>query len=62
MGFVNWTGAALADPYRDLAVSATSVATSFGPMLVPEFFDAYGLTHPDPLRLDWYALSAQLVR
>ena len=62
LGFVDWSGAALADPYRDLAISATSVASSFGPMLVPEFFDAYGLTHPDPLRLDWYALATQLVR
>ena len=68
LGFVGWERAALADPYRDLAVAATSVAEGLGPMLVPTFFDRYGeaigdparYSHPDPLRLDWYALACQL--
>jgi aminoglycoside phosphotransferase len=67
LGFAGWEHAAVADRYRDLAVAASSVATDLGPMLVPTFFERYGdalgdagFGHPDPLRLDWYALAAEL--
>ena len=67
LGFAGWERAALADRYRDLAVAASSVATDLGPMLVPTFFERYAAAaqdarydHPDPLRLDWYALAAEL--
>lgn len=67
LGFAGWERAAVADRYRDLAVAASSVATDLGPMLVPTFFERYAAAvhddrydHPDPLRLDWYALAAEL--
>jgi aminoglycoside phosphotransferase len=67
LGFVGWERFALADPYRDLAVAARSVANDLGPMLVPALFDHYfaarqpgGFGTPDPVRLDWYALAAEL--
>jgi aminoglycoside 3'-phosphotransferase-2 len=51
---------AVADPYRDLAVAARSIATTFGPMLVPELFERYGGPPADPVRLDWWALATVL--
>lgn len=67
LGFAGWDRAAVADRYRDLAVAASSVATDLGPMLVPTLFERYAAAvhddrydHPDPLRLDWYALAAEL--
>ena len=69
LGLAGWERAALADRYRDLAVAASSVATDLGPMLVPTFFERYAAAandarydHPDPLRLDWYALAAELTQ
>jgi len=59
LGFVEWEHLAIADRHRDLAAVATAVAGSIGPMMVPVFFDHYG-TRPDPRRLDWWALAAQL--
>jgi len=62
VGFVGWEGAAVADPYRDLAVAARSVATGLGPMLVPALFERCGIDRPDPILVDWYALVDQLER
>ncbi len=60
-GITDWASAGMADPYVDLALAARSVVTVFGAELLPVFFDAYGLEHPDPLRLDYYSLLAEFL-
>jgi aminoglycoside 3'-phosphotransferase II len=67
VGFTAWSGLAVSDPYRDLAVAATSVAADLGPMLVPVLLDAWVAAvvdelRPDPVRLDFHALAAELLR
>jgi aminoglycoside phosphotransferase len=59
VGWVRWEAAAVADPYRDLAVAALDVA-AMSPMLVPLLLERYGEQSPDPIRLDWYSLLAEL--
>lgn len=59
VGFADWGDAAIADRHRDLAVAASSVASHLGPMAVPLFFEQYG-ERPNPAKLDWWALAAQL--
>jgi aminoglycoside phosphotransferase len=59
VGWVDWRAAAVADPYRDLAVAARSVA-AMSPALVPLLMERYGEQSPDPIRLDWYSLLAEL--
>ncbi len=59
VGFVDWEGAGVADPHRDLAAAAASIAANLGPMLVPVFFETYG-RRPDPSRLEWWSLALQL--
>ncbi len=61
VGLVDWGRAAVADPYRDLAVAARSVATDMAPILVTVLFERYGERSPDPVRLDWYSLAAELL-
>jgi len=67
LGLTGWERAGLGDPYRDLAVAAREVGTRLSSMLVPALFDAYAaesgrpeLQRPDPVRLDWYVLAAEL--
>jgi aminoglycoside phosphotransferase len=64
VGLVGWDGLALADVHRDLAVAARSIAADLGPVAVPGFFEAYSRSSdgwmPDVVRLDWYALAAEL--
>ncbi len=60
VGLVEWSRVAVADRYRDLAVAARSVATDLAPILVPVLFEHYGADTPDGVRLDWYALAAEL--
>jgi aminoglycoside phosphotransferase len=62
---VAWTGlgsAGRGDAYRDLATLATSMVDEFGPESLGPFLDAYGIDHPDVLRLDWHVLLDQLLR
>lgn len=61
VGLISWDRPAVADPYRDLAVAARCIATDMAPILVPTFFEHYGESSPDPVRIDWYALLAELV-
>ena len=61
IGFEDWSGAALGDRYLDLAIAARDVAAIFGPAPIQAFFGEYGLELPDPVRLDWYLLAAELV-
>ena len=59
VGFVDWEEARVADPHRDLAAAAASIAATLGPILVPVFFEIYG-RRPDPSRLEWWSLALQL--
>jgi aminoglycoside phosphotransferase len=61
VGFVEWDAVAVADRYRDLAVAARSVARHLVPILVPVLFEHYRASSPDPVRLDWYSLAAELL-
>ncbi|HLU43170.1 MAG TPA: phosphotransferase [Microthrixaceae bacterium] len=67
LGLTGWDRLGLGHPYRDLAVAAREVATGLSPMLVPVLFEAYAAAssrpqppRPDPVRLDWYVLAAEL--
>jgi aminoglycoside phosphotransferase len=55
-GWVDVGRLGVSDRHRDLALVARSLAMNAGPELVWRLFDAYGMPHPDPLRLEWYAL------
>lgn len=61
-GITDWGLAGLCDPYLDLALAARSMVSVFGAELLPTFFSAYGIDHPDPLRLDYFSLLAEFVR
>ena len=58
-GVVDWGQAGVADRYVDLAAAVRSIARTLGPEQIPLFFRCYGLEHPDPLKLDFYALLAE---
>ncbi len=60
-GITDWGRSGLCDPYLDLALAARSVVSVFGAELLPTFFSGYGVAHPDPLRLDYFALLAEFV-
>ena len=60
IGFEDWTQAAIGDSYFDLAIAARDLLNTFGPQPIQAFFGEYGLQHPDPVRLDWYLLAAEL--
>ncbi|MGZ4695712.1 MAG: phosphotransferase [Acidimicrobiales bacterium] len=50
------------DRYRDLATMAISLVDVVGPEALGPFLDAYGIEHPDVLRLDWHVMVDQLLR
>lgn len=51
------------DPYRDLAtLSVDLVAGGAGSEVLGQFFEAYGIEHPDVVRLDFHILLDQLLR
>lgn len=58
-GVVDWGLAGVADRYVDLAAAVRSIARVLGPEQIPDFFRWYGLEHPDPRKLDFYALLAE---
>ncbi|HEV8299193.1 MAG TPA: aminoglycoside 3'-phosphotransferase [Acidimicrobiales bacterium] len=58
-GIVDWGRAGVADRYVDLAHAVRSVAATIGPELIPHFFQCYGLEHPNPRKLDFFALLAE---
>ncbi|CAB4704748.1 MAG: phosphotransferase [Actinobacteria bacterium] len=60
IGFEDWTQAAIGDAYFDLARAAQDLLNTFGPQPIQAFFGEYGLQNPDPVRLDWYLLAAEL--
>ena len=56
-GLVDLGRLGVSDRYRDLALVARSLVLSIGPEPAWRLFDAYGVPHPDPLRMEWYALA-----
>ena len=56
------TACGLGDAYRDLATMAVDLASVISPEALGPFLDAYGLDHPDLVRLDWHVLVDQLLR
>jgi len=58
-GVVDWGRAGIADRYADLACAVRSIADTVGPELIPHFFECYGIEHPDPRKLDFYALLTE---
>ncbi|HEX7096224.1 MAG TPA: aminoglycoside 3'-phosphotransferase [Acidimicrobiales bacterium] len=59
-GIVDWGRAGVADRYVDLASAVRSIANTLGPEHIPHFFACYGLERPDPRKLDFFALLAEL--
>jgi aminoglycoside phosphotransferase len=59
-GVLDWGRCGIGDRHLDLAVTASSVVRNFGGEALPGFFAAYGESHPDPLRLEFYALLDEL--
>ncbi|MBB4477479.1 APH(3')-II family aminoglycoside O-phosphotransferase [Rhizobium etli] len=55
-GYIDCSRLGVADRYQDLALACRSIAYNFGAALVQPFLDRYGLTAPDPTRLDYYQL------
>ena len=55
-GFIDWGRAGVADRYQDLALAARSIEYNFGAAWVKPFYDAYGITHPDAAKEDYYRL------
>jgi aminoglycoside phosphotransferase len=55
-GMVDLGRVAVSDRYRDLAIVARSLLANLDGEAARRVFDAYGIEHPDPLRLEWYVL------
>jgi aminoglycoside phosphotransferase len=51
----------VADRYVDVAVATRSLAAAVGPEPLAAFLDAYGLEHPSLAKIDFYALTAELL-
>jgi len=60
--WVDVSACGLGDAYRDLATMAVDVASAISPEALGPFLDAYGIDHPDLVRLDWHVLVDQLLR
>ena len=58
-GVIDWGRAGVSDRYVDLAAAVRIIAGTLGPVLIPHFFQCYGLERPDPRKLDFYALLAE---
>ncbi|MFN0028614.1 MAG: phosphotransferase [Acidimicrobiales bacterium] len=57
---VGVAGLAWADPYRDLAAVSRWLVSEVSGEALPAFFEAYGLPHPDPVRLEFHVLLDEL--
>lgn len=55
-GFVDVGRAGIGDPYRDLALAARSISRNLGAEWVASFFEAYGISSPDPGKLAFFQL------
>ncbi|MGI8640730.1 MAG: APH(3') family aminoglycoside O-phosphotransferase [Pyrinomonadaceae bacterium] len=54
-GFIDWSGAGVADKYQDIALLARSVASNFGAEWKPFLFDALNV-EPDMQKIYFYNL------
>jgi kanamycin kinase/aminoglycoside 3'-phosphotransferase-2 len=61
VGVGGWERCGVADRYVDVAVAARSLAGAVGPEPLAAFLDAYGLEHPSLAKIDFYALTAELL-
>ena len=55
-GFVDWGRAGVADRYKDIALVVRSLERNTGEDLTLAFFEAYGLSSPDPDKVEYYKL------
>ena len=59
-GLLDWGRAGVSDRYQDLAIGVRSLRHNLGPGWESLFFEAYGLTDPDPARLAYYEALDEL--
>lgn len=59
-GVIDWAHAGVGDRHQDLAITARSLARNLSGEVLPDFFDAYGLSDPDLLRIETYAALEEL--
>ncbi|MEC0211363.1 aminoglycoside 3'-phosphotransferase [Paenibacillus ehimensis] len=55
-GFVDWGNGGVSDKYQDLAIAAKSIVYNYGEAWVPVFFERYGISRPDPEKIQFYQL------
>lgn len=60
VGALDWAFAGVGDRHHDLAVTARSLARNLSGEVLPDFFAAYGLDHPDLLRIETYVALDEL--
>lgn len=60
VGALDWAFAGFGDRHHDLAVTARSLARNLSGEVLPDFFAAYGLSHPDLLRIETYVALDEL--
>lgn len=60
VGALDWGFAGVGDRHQDLAITARSLARNFSGEVLPDFFAAYGLEHPDLLRIETYVTLEEL--
>lgn len=60
VGALDWGFAGVGDRHQDLAITARSLARNLSGEVLPDFFAAYGLSHPDLLRIETYVTLEEL--
>lgn len=60
VGAIDWAFAGVGDRHQDLAITARSLTRNLSGEVLPDFFAAYGLSHPDLLRIETYVTLEEL--
>ncbi len=60
VGAIDWGFAGVGDRHQDLAITARSLSRNLSGEVLPDFFAAYGLEHPDLLRIETYVTLEEL--
>ncbi|MGO4481177.1 aminoglycoside 3'-phosphotransferase [Rhizobium pisi] len=55
-GYIDCSRLGVADRYQDIALACRSIADNFGEGLLQPFLARYGMSVPDPARLNYYQL------
>ncbi|MBB2796426.1 UNVERIFIED_ORG: aminoglycoside 3'-phosphotransferase-2 [Rhizobium pisi] len=55
-GYIDCSRLGVADRHQDIALACRSIASNLGEALIRPFLDRYGLTAPDPAKLDYFQL------